>query len=189
MKKLILASASPRRKDLLTEYGFNFEIKVCNAEEILKDGLSPELQAVELALCKAQTVFCSLLDNENSVVLGADTIVVFNGKILGKPKNEQDAFDTLQALSGKAHEVITGYAIVSKGKVIKDFVRSSVTFNVLSKELIEEYIKSKLPFGKAGSYGIQDGYPLVLKCEGSRNNVIGLPVEIIKEKLQEELSK
>ena len=188
MKKLILASASPRRKELLKKYGFEFEIIISEKEEKVRKGLSPHEVAKELAYQKASAVFEKTDFSKDVVVLGADTIVVYNGKILGKPKDEHDAFTTLKTLSNNTHEVITGYAMISKERTIKDFVVSKVTFNDLSEDFILDYVKSGLPFGKAGSYGIQDGYPLEKSLVGSKNNVIGLPIELIKDILEKELN-
>lgn len=188
MKKLILASASPRRKELLKEYGFEFEIIISEREEKVKKGLLPIEVAKELAYQKASAVFEKTGFSKDVVVLGADTIVVYNGKILGKPRDEEDAISTLKLLSNNTHEVITGYAIISKERTIKDCVTSKVTFNDFTEEFIIDYVKSGLPFGKAGSYGIQDGYPLEKSLIGSKNNVIGLPIELIKDVIEKELN-
>lgn len=189
MKKLVLASASPRRKDLLIKFGFNFTIKSSDYEEKISSFLSPKDIAVSFARGKAKSVFEILEDKSNAVVLGADTIVVLDNKILGKPKNAENAINTLKSLSGKTHSVITGYSIISSCGEINGFVESFVTFNRLTEELILDYVKSGKPLDKAGSYGIQDGYDLVKEFIGSKNNVIGLPIEIIKDKLLEKLNE
>ncbi len=188
-KKLILASASPRRKDLLSSFGFNFSVMVSDYEESADSNLSPKDLAVNFAKGKAKSVFEKLEDKSNAVVLGADTIVVLDDKVLGKPKNAEDAIKTLNALSGRTHSVITGYSIISSCGEINGFVESFVTFNRLTEELILDYVKSGKPLDKAGSYGIQDGYELVKEFIGSKNNVIGLPIEIIKDKLLEKLNE
>ena len=189
MKNLVLASASPRRKDLLTEFGFKFSVIVSDYEETLSFSIPPKDLAVNFAYNKAQSVFNSIKDKSSVVVLGADTIVVLEGNILGKPKNAQDAINTLKLLSNNTHSVITGYSIISSTGVLKGYVESKVSFNNLTEELILEYVKTGKPLDKAGSYGIQDGYDLVKEFIGSKNNVIGLPIEIIKDKLLEKLNE
>lgn len=179
--KLILASGSPRRKDLLKEYGFDFTV-IPSAFEESNLLLSPELTAKSNALGKAKDVFSTLCD-DGTVVLGADTIVVLDNKILGKPLNTDQAKSMLKNLSDKTHLVITGYAIVKKDYVLTDAVITKVTFNPLTDELIDKYVATGSPMDKAGAYGIQDGFNLVKDINGSYNNVVGLPVEIIKDKL------
>ena len=186
--KLVLASSSPRRKQLLTEYGYDFSVKVSQYDESNLT-LPPKEMVKEYALGKALSVFNSIPDKENCVVLGADTIVVYNDKVLGKPKGRQDAIDTLKLLSNKTHSVLTGYAIISKNIQTVNYVETFVTFNDLSDQLIVDYVNSSLPLDKAGSYGIQDGYNLVKEINGSYNNVVGLPIEIIKEELDVLLKK
>jgi len=183
MKRLILASGSPRRKDLLDKYGFTYSIIKSDYEE--NDILPlPEETAMARAEGKAKDVFNGIHDNENCVVLGADTIVVLDGKIIGKPKDKSDAIRTLTRLSGKKHTVITGYSIIMSDKIITKFVSSLVQFNNLDNETINEYVNTGLPLDKAGSYGIQDGYNLVKSIHGSVNNVIGLPIELFANELQ-----
>ena len=175
--KLILASNSPRRKDLLKKFGFEFDIIVSPYEEkpISSD---PVLTAETFALGKAQSVLDAVNDGE-AIVVGADTVVYLDGKILGKPKNELEAVKMLKSLSGKTHKVVTGYALISKNKTIKGSVETAVTFNDLSEDLIAEYINSGLWQGKAGGYGIQDPFALVKSYDGSLNNVIGFPTETV----------
>lgn len=179
--ELILASNSPRRKQLLTEYGFTFKVVPSSFEEI-NSLSSPTELAKNNALGKASDVFTK---NPNSVVLGADTIVVLDSDVLGKPKDEFDAKLMLTNLSNKTHLVITGYAILSKDVKISDFAITKVTFNNLTPDLVDEYVKTGSPLDKAGAYGIQDGFSLVKNIDGSFNNVVGLPIEIIKDKLNE----
>ena len=181
--ELILASNSPRRKELLKTAGFEFLIKQSDYEEN-SFCLDPIETALTFALGKAKAVFNSLLDKDK-VVLGADTVVYLNGKILGKPKSIDDAVNTLKSLSGKTHTVVTGYAIITKDKTVCDYCKTLVTFNNLSEETIKKYIDSGLYKGKAGSYGIQDGFNLVEKHEGSLSNVIGLPIEKVAPILKE----
>ncbi len=175
--KLILASNSPRRKDLLKKAGYKFNIIVSPYEENLVS-CDPVLTAETFALGKAQSVFYAVNDGE-VLVVGADTVVYLDGKILGKPKDDKEAVKMLKSLSGRTHRVITGYAVVSRIGVVNGSVKTAVTFNNLSEDLISEYIKSGLWQGKAGAYGIQDPFPLVKSYDGSFNNVIGFPTETV----------
>lgn len=183
MKRLFLASGSPRRKDLLDKYGFTYSIIKSDYEE--KDVFTtPEETATARAAGKAESVFNKLVNKENCVVLGADTIVVLNGEIIGKPKDKSDAIKTLTRLSGKEHLVITAYCIITSDKIISRFVSSYVQFYNLNNKTIENYVNTGLPLDKAGSYGIQDGYNLVKSIRGSVNNVIGLPIELFESELK-----
>lgn len=183
MKRLFLASGSPRRKDLLDKYGFTYSIIKSDYEE--KDVFpTPEETATARAAGKAENVFNKLVNKENCVVLGADTIVVLNGEIIGKPKDKSDAINTLTRLSGKEHVVITAYCIIMSDKIISRLVSSYVQFYNLNNKTIENYVNTGLPLDKAGSYGIQDGYNLVKSIRGSVNNVIGLPIELFESELK-----
>lgn len=182
MKRLILASNSPRRKELLEKNGFDFDVISSDYEEIVFSSDPIEI-ARTFAIGKAKDVFDRLHDKENSVVLGADTVVFLNGEILGKAKSESDAKIMLKNLSGKEHTVVTGCCLLSCGQKKVYHVKSKVVFNKLSDETIDNYINSGLYKGKAGSYGIQDGYSLVKSYKGSLTNIIGLPIEIIKPKI------
>ena len=184
MRRFILASSSPRRKEILLKAGYDFEIIKSEKEESITSGISPEKFAVKNALIKAEDVYGKVGDKE-AVVLGADTVVELDGVIYGKPKDISDAKRMLQTFSGKTHRVITGYALISgymreSGKVITE-----VTFNDLNGELIGEYLKSGLWQGKAGAYGIQDGYELVRGYKGDYDNVVGLPIGSIDETIKE----
>ncbi len=183
--KLILASKSPRRKELLKNYGYDFDIVEANFKEenIILD---PVETAKANALGKAQAVFNGLKDN-SKVVLGADTVVFLDGEILTKPVDDRHAMSMLLRLSGRTHQVITGWAIVSKNGQTVNYTESQVVFNDLELDTILEYVKSRLPLDKAGSYGIQDGYGLVKEYKGSLNNIIGLPIEEISLTLDNEL--
>ncbi len=181
--KLILASASPRRKEILAKEGFDFEVITSDYEE-KSFSSNPYKTALTFAYEKAKDVFNKVCDN-NAVVLGADTVVYLNGEILGKPGDRKDAKRILQNLSGRKHKVITGYAIISKEKTIVGYDKSTVIFNKLTDEQIESYLDSNLYVGKAGAYGIQDGeFNFVKKYKGSMNNIIGLPIEKIKKILK-----
>lgn len=176
--ELILASNSPRRKELLSDEGFTFSVVSSEYEEKAFT-LDPIKTTLTFALGKAMDVFNKVQDKSNTVVLGADTIVYNDGVILNKPNGDEQAREMLKGLSNKTHKVITGYCIVSEKEVVSDYVTTLVTFNDLSDELISSYVKSGLYKGKSGSYGIQDPYPLVKCFDGSMNNVIGLPTEAI----------
>ncbi len=178
--KLILASASPRRKEILKNEGYNFEVISSDYDE--KSFTSnPYKTAKTFAFEKAKDVF-NKLEDKNAIVLGADTVVYFNGEILGKPTDRQDAKRILTKLSGNKHKVITGYSIISKNKTIVGYDKSIVIFNKLTDAQIESYLDSNLYVGKAGAYGIQDGkFNFVKKHKGSMNNIIGLPIEKIKK--------
>ena len=172
--KFILASASPRRKEILENVGFCFDIIPSENEEKIKGDLSPKDTVEALAYAKALDVYSSYPD---SVVLGADTIVVFNGEILGKPKDKADAKRMLKMLSGQTHEVRTGYAVLGGNTEIVLSECTLVTFFALSDEEIENYVETGEPMDKAGAYGIQGkGGLLVRSILGDYFNVVGLPV-------------
>ncbi len=180
--KFILASASPRRKELLNQIVQEFVVRPAKGEE-KQTSLSPKKLVKELAKQKANEVFW--LEKGDRIVLGADTIVAVGKKILGKPKDETDAFNTLKELSSRAHYVYTGicfnYYVNGKSKSITAVGVTKVYFNELSDEWIKSYVKSGSPMDKAGAYGIQDG-GLVKKIKGSYSNVVGLPIELCKKK-------
>lgn len=186
--KLILASNSPRRKEFLTKYGFEFEV-ISSPYQERNFTDDPYILTKEFALGKAQSVFDKLDNKDDYLVLGADTVVYFDGKILGKPKDKLDAKKMLTNLSGKSHLVISGFAIVSKNSTVVDADLSYVTFNNLNSQLIDDYVNSGLPLDKAGSYGIQDGFNIVKQVDGSYDNVVGLPTEKILPILKDFLSK
>ena len=180
--RIILASASPRRKELLKEIVGGFEVIPSRGEERADLSLPPEEIVRRLAKQKAESVFAG---NADALVIGADTIVYFEGKVLGKPKYEEDAARMLRALSGRGHEVYTGYCLLSAGKELCGAVCSRVLFRHLTEEYIRRYVAGGSPLDKAGSYGIQDEDGPVLSFEGSYTNIIGLPVEEIGARLAE----
>ena len=171
----ILASSSPRRKELLAKLIKDYTIIVPNVDERSLD-LPPNELAAEESKLKAYAI-SALYPNDE--VLACDTIVVLDDKILGKPADEEDAKRMLRAQSGKRQIVLSGYTYIGKGKEITRTVATEVYFKELSDELIVDYVKNKKPLDKAGAYGIQDGYPLVDHIEGSYDNVMGLPTEDI----------
>jgi septum formation protein len=173
---LILASGSPRRVALLDELGVPFHTVVSGAPETINPGLIPEAQAVALAERKARVVASRRLEG---TVLGADTIVVLGGEILGKPVDDADATRMLRRLSGEEHRVITGIAVVNggTGSLHASAVSSTVRFRTLSDEEIERYVASREPQGKAGAYAIQGlGAGLISTLEGCFTNIVGLPL-------------
>lgn len=180
--KIYLASNSPRRKQIMKEAGYTFEIIKSDFDEA-GEYVSPVKMATAFSYGKALDVFNKLKDKENAVVIGADTTVYFENEIIGKPKDEKDAFNTLKRLSDNTHTVVTGFTIITKDKVITDYDTSTVTFNNLTDDLISEYVKSGKPMDKAGSYGIQDGFPIVKEYTGSFTNIIGLPIEKVKKEI------
>lgn len=176
----ILASASPRRKELLGEIVSDFAV-LPSREEERATGNTPSEVVLSLARQKAESV--AKLHPED-IVLGADTIVVKDGKILGKPKSEEDAFSMLSSLSGAEHSVFTGVCLIAAGKRFSAFAETKVRLFPLSKEEILSYIATGSPMDKAGAYGIQDG-GIVSSYEGSYTNVVGLPIEIVKDLLRQ----
>lgn len=174
MKDIILASASPRRRELLQLAGVKFSVDVADADETLEDGILPENAVKELATKKARAVFEK---HPDSVVIGADTVVSINGKILGKPKDYDEASKMLNELSGEVHCVFTGVCIISQEKEIVFSQKTEVEFYPLTQSEIDAYINSGDCFDKAGGYGIQtNGCVLVKGINGDYFNVVGLPV-------------
>lgn len=191
MIDFILASGSPRRKELLELMGLEFKVIVSQADEdsVSKD-LKPALYVQELALLKASATAKEVLLNKNAVIISADTIVTLDGQILGKPKDEDDAFNMLSKLSGHEHEVYTGYCVmrISDGKAVCGKVRTKVKFKDLSDDKIRGYINSGEPMDKAGAYGIQGlGSLLIEKIDGDYFNVVGLPISALADTLEDEM--
>ena len=185
---LILASKSPRRRYLLEQAGLKFSVMPSNIDETKIPLSSPETYVRILSEAKADSVSKKYPDKW---IIGADTIVLSNGKILGKPQSEDDARIMLEQLSGQTHQVLTGYAIVcrAKNRKFSATVKTDVLFKHLTDKEIQWYIQTKEPFGKAGSYAIQGiGSFLVKSICGSYTNVVGLPVcEVIEFLIKEEI--
>lgn len=182
MKKIILSSNSPRRKELLAGLDIPFEVKVLSGiDESYPEGLGVEEIPQYIAMEKAAAYDIA----EDEIVITADTVVVLGDAILGKPVDENDAKNMLRALSGNTHRVVTGVCITSADKQRKFSVVSEVTFKVLSDVEIDYYVNRYRPFDKAGAYGIQEwiGYVGVTSLKGSYFNVMGLPVQRIYEEL------
>lgn len=174
----ILASKSPRRKELLKEIIPEFEIIPSNVDEF-KYSLN------ELSLVKALEI---AKDHPNDIIISADTIVILNDKVFGKPQSKDDAYNMLKELSGKVHEVKTIYTVFSEKLNISHtrVITSKVYFNFLTDDLINSYIASGSPLDKAGAYGVQDNdsFPIISHIEGSYTNIVGLPIDELKEDLK-----
>ena len=185
-KKLILACASPRRKELLENLGYVFQIIPADIDETINGTKSPEEIVKELALQKATYVADSV--NYPAIIIGSDTIVVVDNTILGKPENNEDACNMLKMLSGRSHQVISGIAIIdnSNNKKIVDSISSDVYFRAISKEEITSYVKTGEPLDKAGAYAIQGlSSTFIEKINGCYNNIVGLPIFKVTQALKE----
>ena len=185
MKHLILASGSPRRRELMSQVGLDFTVVTSAAEENIKE-MEPEDYVRELSSVKAQSVLEQYADNEDSViVIGADTIVYHKGEILTKPKNEEDAFRILKSLEGQIHQVYTGVTICSAHKNVSFYEKTDVWVYDMTDEEIRDYISTGEPMDKAGAYGIQGKFAAYIKgIEGDYNNVVGLPVARLVHELK-----
>ena len=182
--KVLLASNSPRREELLRGIDIDFEIKVMpDIDESFPSDLPTEEVAEFVALKKASSYINNL--NEDELMITADTVVVLEGKIYGKPTNKEEAKDMLHSLSGKTHRVISGVCLTSTTKQTSFSVASDVEFSTLSNEEIEYYIERYSPFDKAGSYGVQEwiGYIGVKHINGSYFNIMGLPIQRLYREL------
>ena len=186
--KIILASASPRRRELLTQIGLTFEIKVSDVEEQVTTTVPAEV-VQELSRQKAEAVLAACeAFKEPLVVIGADTIVACDGQILGKPKDEEDAARMLRMLSGRSHQVYTGVTFAyryEKREIYSFYEATTVHFADMTEEEIQTYISTLDPMDKAGSYGIQ-GFcaRYITGIEGDYNNVVGLPVCRVYQELK-----
>jgi len=182
-QKIILASGSPRRRELMTRIGINFQYVTSKAKEDMNPKISAEDLTVKNAAMKGYDV-ANLYDE--AFIIAADTIVACESRIFGKPTGEQDVMETLQFLRGKKHQVTTGVAIINKrSAVCERFAKTTdVYFKNYSDDFIRWYIKSEEPFDKAGSYAIQGkGSLMVEKVEGCYDNIVGLPVSELFERL------
>ncbi len=185
MNKIVLASASPRRKELLEQIGLPFTVEVSNVEEVITK-TAPQEVVMELSAQKAMDV--KKYQKEDCIVIGADTIVVYDGgkggSILGKPKSEEEAFEMLNHLQGNVHQVYTGVTLCF-GEEVKSFYEcTKVHVYQMTEEQIWNYIKTGEPMDKAGAYGIQGRFAAFVKgIEGDYNNVVGLPVGRVYQEL------
>ena len=186
-KKIILASASPRRREIMAQAGYQFEVQVSQKEERYIS-TQPDEIVKELALLKAKDI--AVQNGEKDfIVIGADTVVAHKGKILGKPQSKEDAFEMIRDFQGDKHQVYTGVAILhydreGKETVINHAVRTDVYVNPMTDEEIRTYIEKDNVMDKAGSYGIQSGFHIE-KIEGDYFNVVGLPISYIYKVLKE----
>lgn len=190
MKKFILASASPRRKEILENIGLEFEVAVSDTDEGQIDAaaLPVSVYVQELALLKATSV-AKMRKSGDELIISADTVVCIDGEILGKPKDREDAFRMLKMLSGNCHSVFTGICVMNTKNAFSvcNSVETKVYFRNLSDEQIQSYVESGEPMDKAGAYGIQGlGSVLVEKIDGDYFNVVGLPATKLSEILKKE---
>ena len=185
MKKIILASGSPRRKELLTDAGIKFDIDVSDYEEDMTLDLPPHELAKYLSLGKARAVAGKYKD---AVIVAADTFVVLKGEVLGKPHTKEKAKEMLEKLSGQTHSIVTGFTIIDAetGKTISEAQESKLYFREILPEEIDEYIASGEPLDKAGAYAVQGGGgKFVEKIEGDYSNIIGIPMKAFLERLRQ----
>lgn len=183
--RIILASASPRRRELIENLKIDFEVRTADCEEVTVPGERPEDTVKRLSLTKARCV--AELEGDDAVVIGADTVVAIDGKILGKPADEHEAAEMLKLLSGRTHRVYTGLAVIGGGKTVNEYVETEVKFYDLTDSQIKRYIATGEPMDKAGAYGIQKyGSLLVEEIRGDYFNVVGLPVGRLDRVLRED---
>jgi septum formation protein len=175
--RLILASASPRRRELLTQAGYLFEVEAADVDESPRTGESPSDYVRRLAEEKARAVFTKHANQSDVIVLGADTTVVLDGEILGKPANAADARRMLRALSGRTHQVLTGIAAATRAGISTAVESTDVTFSEIPEAELDAYCATSEPLDKAGAYGIQ-GYVArwIPRIDGCYFNVMGLPI-------------
>lgn len=181
----ILASASPRRSELLTVLGLSFAVIPSGADETFRPGETPAGHVKRISGAKAQAVAA---DHPDAWVLGADTIVVIDGQVLGKPKDRADARQMLRLLSGREHDVYTGFTVIKKTASVlcRKVVRSTVVFREITEDELEWYVNSDEPYDKAGGYAVQEkGGLFAYRIRGSYSNVIGLPVSEVFEVLKQ----
>lgn len=192
--KLVLASASPRRKEILSNIGIDFEIVVPEFDErkfieneLLRGDISPQEQTVLLAREKAKRAYGLLNDAKNTAVLGVDTSVIADNIVLGKPKDEDDAVNMLMMLSGKCHRVVSGYAVItSNGKEILDYDETFVYMRKFTESEARRYVRSEYVLDKAGAYAIQGKAAVFIeKIDGCYFNVVGLPIYKVANTLNE----
>lgn len=184
-KAIVLASASPRRSELLETAGINFTVVPGNIDETPFPGEEPVAHVLRLAESKAGEVASRA---EGRFFIGADTVVVCDNEIMGKPADNADAARMLRALSGRVHHVITGFAVLDRlsGKAISRTVSTAVTFKILAEDEISGYVATGCPLDKAGGYAIQGGAAyMVVRIDGSYTNVVGLPLCEVVEALRE----
>ena len=183
LPRLLLASASPRRAELLRAAGMSFDIQPANADESVHPGEEPAAYVQRVAEAKARVV---LPRAGARVVLAADTTVVVDGDIFGKPQNEQDAARMLRALRGRRHQVMTGVTLAAAARVMTRVETTAVEFAPLSQDEIDWYVASGEPVDRAGAYAVQGlASRFVTRVEGSYSNVVGLPISLVYDMLRE----
>ncbi len=185
MKTIVLASASPQRKELLGKIGLKFEVEPSNYEEHIDSGAEPHELAQKISLEKARMVASN---RKNAIVIAADTLILVGSEILGKPHTENEARKMLKTISGKAHIVVTGFTVMDTDidKAVSESVETRVYVRKLTPSEIKAYVESKEPLGKAGAYAIQGlGATIVERIEGDYFNVVGLPLSALAEALKE----
>lgn len=182
--KLILASSSPRRRQLMTEAGFEFEVRTKEVNETYPADLLPEEVPEYLAVLKAAAFREDLQENE--ILITADTVVCIHGKVVGKPHNREKALEMLRELSGNKHTVVSGLCLSTRERQQSCSVKTDVYFRELSEEEMVYYTDRYRPLDKAGAYGIQEwiGYVGIERIEGSFYNVMGLPVQTLYQQLK-----
>ena len=180
---IVLGSKSPRRQQLMHRITDDFVVDISDIDESTSLNMSPLEAVQDIAKRKGLDI---VKRHPGKIVISADTIVVIDNMILGKPIDEADASRMLNLLSNRTHQVITAYCLLKDNKFLEEYVTSEVTFHKLSQELIDSYIKSGSPMDKAGAYGAQDNndFLIVKEIKGSRDNVIGFPVDEIKLALE-----
>ena len=185
--KIILASGSPRRKELMTMLGINFTVKTKPTDEVYPDGTPSDKVSEFLAKLKAEAFLEESLSDPNLIVIAADTTVVIDDEILGKPKDRADAIAMLQKLSGKRHTVYSGVCILKEGQFHSFTAQTDVWFRKMAEEEIVFYVDNYRPFDKAGAYAVQEwiGAAAITRMEGSYYNVVGLPTQMLYVKLAE----
>jgi septum formation protein len=184
MKKLILASGSPRRRELLAKCDIPFEVITSNVPEESTE-TAPSRLVMDLSHQKASAVQ-TMLQDDQTIILGADTVVAYQGKILGKPADEADACRMLKMLSDATHQVYTGVTLLQGSRCHSFFACTDVTFYPLSDREIQDYIATKDPLDKAGAYGIQGPFARYVKgINGDYNNVVGLPLSMVYHELED----
>jgi septum formation protein len=184
MRKIILASASPRRKEILIKTGLNFSICTSDYKEDINLSLKPRALAKFLSRKKAETVAHKY---KNAIIIAADTFIVFKNRLLGKPHTDKEAEKMLNMLNGKAHSVITGFTIMDTAskKILSRSVETKVYFKKLGRKEINAYVRSKEPLDKAGAYAIQGlGSVFIERVDGDFLNVVGLPLRALTESLK-----
>ncbi|HUD04551.1 MAG TPA: Maf family protein [Patescibacteria group bacterium] len=183
MKKIILASKSPRRKKILEQVGLNFEVMVSDFDETKIKFKTPQEMVEKLSLAKAKLI---AKKNPGAIIIGADTTVIFKKEIIGKPKSKADAFRILRLLSGNTHEIVTGFTVIKGSKSITKHVISKVKFKKLSNAEIKAYVATGEPMDKAGGYGIQEKGGLFMEnITGDYFNVVGLPIFAVAQALKQ----